>query len=262
MIVHELKTIFIHIPRTAGTSIEIALAGNNWFKIEPETKHIDHLRAKELYTDYWDDYHKFTVVRDPFDWLASLYHSHNRGGDKTWEEFVREPNLFVNEQQQTVQSDIIGDDIDQILRYEMLSEDFALLCRNLGIERTLPHAQNASEGTYGHYSELFSEPLRAIATDHFRRDLDRFHYKFIPPEVAAKRSQKQVISNLTQELQSMRAEHASVQAELNAARQAIEGSLEQLQSPGLTGSRPVPFRILSAKTLRQIVARLKDALPP
>ncbi|MDA0789292.1 MAG: sulfotransferase family 2 domain-containing protein [Proteobacteria bacterium] len=258
MIVHELKTIFIHIPRTGGTSIEIALAGNNWFKIDPATKHIDHVQAKQVYADYWDDYHKFTVVRDPFEWLASLYYSHNRGGDKTWDEFVRAPNLFINEQQQTVQSDIIGDDIDQILRFEMLSEDFALLCRNLGVERTLTHAQNSSEGTFEHYSELYSDEQRRIATDHFQRDLDRFHYRFIPPEVAAKRAQKQTISNLKQQLASLQSDYEAIHTQLAEAERAIKGALEGLPPP--TSDGVLPFRLLSANRLSEITSRLSAAL--
>ena len=93
MISHELKTIFIHIPRTGGTSIETALVGNNWWKIEPATKHIDWCEAKKFYANYWNDYLKFSVVRNPWDWLVSLYHSHNRGGNKTWGEYVRTPEF-------------------------------------------------------------------------------------------------------------------------------------------------------------------------
>ncbi|MDH3378911.1 MAG: sulfotransferase family protein, partial [Gammaproteobacteria bacterium] len=86
MISHKLKIIFIHVPRTAGTSIEMALIGKDWWDVDPDTKHIDWVKAKEVYAEYWDKYLKFSVVRNPWDWLASLYSSHRRRGDKSWSE--------------------------------------------------------------------------------------------------------------------------------------------------------------------------------
>jgi hypothetical protein len=149
LISHELKTIFVHIPRTAGTSVEIALAGNNWWKIDPKTKHIEWREAKELYAPYWDNYLKFSIIRNPWDWVASLYFSHDRGGDRSWEEYLQNPVLFSHEQSTVSQSSIIGAEMDLILRYETLHEDFVRLCGDLGVKRTLPHVQ-IGEGGYRH----------------------------------------------------------------------------------------------------------------
>lgn len=64
---HEKKLIFIHIPKNAGTSIIKAMGVENIFidKTIPE--------YKEHYKDYWEEYTKFTVVRDPIDRFISAY---------------------------------------------------------------------------------------------------------------------------------------------------------------------------------------------
>ena len=105
IISHEHRFIFIHIPRTAGTSIEKSLCAamgiDNWlsfigaprsnlkkytplgdynYVIYPERKIHQgqkHIPAKQLRArlgeSIWDDYFKFSFVRNPFDHTLSLY---------------------------------------------------------------------------------------------------------------------------------------------------------------------------------------------
>jgi chondroitin 4-sulfotransferase 11 len=64
---HEKKLIFIHIPKNAGTSIIKALGVENLCM----DKTIE--QYKEHYGDYWNEYKKFTVVREPIDRFISAY---------------------------------------------------------------------------------------------------------------------------------------------------------------------------------------------
>ncbi len=64
---HEKKLIFIHIPKNAGTSIIKAMGVENLFM----DKTIEEY--KEHYGDYWNEYKKFTVVREPIDRFISAY---------------------------------------------------------------------------------------------------------------------------------------------------------------------------------------------
>ena len=64
---HEKKLIFIHIPKNAGTSIIKAMGVENLCM----DKTIE--QYKEHYGDYWNEYKKFTVVREPIDRFISAY---------------------------------------------------------------------------------------------------------------------------------------------------------------------------------------------
>ena len=64
---HEKKLIFIHIPKNAGTSIIKAMGVENLYM----DKTIEEY--KEHYQDYWNEYTKFTVVREPMDRFISAY---------------------------------------------------------------------------------------------------------------------------------------------------------------------------------------------
>ena len=65
MINHDLKCIFIHIQRTGGTSIELALNGTDTWLNNPHLKHLTASQAKAEYSEYWDKYFKFAFVREP-----------------------------------------------------------------------------------------------------------------------------------------------------------------------------------------------------
>lgn len=64
---HEKKLIFIHIPKNAGTSIIKAMGVENLYM----DKTIEEY--KEHYHDYWNEYKKFTIVREPIDRFISAY---------------------------------------------------------------------------------------------------------------------------------------------------------------------------------------------
>ena len=189
MISHELKVIFIHTPRTGGTSIEIGLIGKNWWEVEPSTKHLTCAQAKELYSSHWDDYLKIAIVRNPWDWLVSLYHSHSSvrsgHGQISWPQFVSNPRLVSHEQNTIVQSEIIGDEIDFILRFENLAQDFQTLCTKLNIKRELPQfdAKSGRLGEkYHHYSKYYDGKLRDLVAYKHAVDITRFDYVFALPD--------------------------------------------------------------------------------
>jgi hypothetical protein len=87
---HSHKTIFVHIPKTAGTSIEAVLGMHGdkqdigvvpYFNQELDYEHLygrqmQHMTAQSIRTVLNDDalfnsYFKFTVVRNPWDRLVS-----------------------------------------------------------------------------------------------------------------------------------------------------------------------------------------------
>jgi hypothetical protein len=90
----ERKTVYLHIAKTGGSSITRDLQSNGFDDgvLTGRQVPIQDKRAyfKEL-LDTWDDYFKFTFVRNKYDQLVSLYHYDRNAGhvrNKTFDEFV------------------------------------------------------------------------------------------------------------------------------------------------------------------------------
>ena len=77
MISHPHKFVFIHIPKTGGSSIETLFLGKPQRRWAPEINHyFQHATAAELRNrlmnrDNFDRYFKFAFVRNPWDRIVS-----------------------------------------------------------------------------------------------------------------------------------------------------------------------------------------------
>ena len=69
MINHEHKFLFLHLPKTGGTSI------NKFFndKFDNNERDFGHPYLSDYKCNNFDDYFKFTVVRNPYDRLVSAF---------------------------------------------------------------------------------------------------------------------------------------------------------------------------------------------
>ena len=82
MIDHDIKCIFIHIPRTGGSSISTALSQRkkegerfeNRAKQKQDKIHFTVEQAQKKFgLDVWNEYLTFAFVRNPWDRLVSQY---------------------------------------------------------------------------------------------------------------------------------------------------------------------------------------------
>lgn len=148
------RAIFIHIPKTAGTSIREAMGASRQGRL-----HIDYSHFRRSDRDRFRDYYKFTVVRDPVDRMFSGFNYIRSGGNKgtddqelaallnrvspSFSDFVK---FAADEQLHTLwpllwpQSYFLCDaagrlQVDQVLYQENLAEDYTILRENV---RTLP----------------------------------------------------------------------------------------------------------------------------
>lgn len=214
MIDHKYKLIFIHISRTGGTSIENAICGNDWWNIDPHTKHLTASEAKSIYKDYWDSYFKFSFVRNPWDRLISCYHLGYYNGvdflnppinecqeiyfDRKWQD--KKGTLFTSkkigikstlglkyfldnfkpppwEQNQLIEyTDIIDLPIDFIGKYENLVEDFNYVQNKIGMTKTqLPHINKQEKNKYNYYYDEIC--IKKIESMYFN-SIKQFNYKY------------------------------------------------------------------------------------
>lgn len=197
MINHKYKIIFIHIPRTGGTSIETAIVGRNWWKVHPPSKHLTAHIAKKVYAEYWDDYFKFTFIRNPWDRMVSLlkygafYGVKFNFTDKMLiDEYLEHCNkieydkrfFHLNQfkdftpKKNSVYQNIIGEEMNFIGRFENLNEDFKYICDQIKFpQKKLPHIE---ESQRRHYRDYYNKESKLSVENKYLKDIEKFKYEF------------------------------------------------------------------------------------
>jgi hypothetical protein len=105
---HRHKTIFVHIPKTAGTSVEIILGVGginesylrshkesviNGVIFAPQHYTAKMLKSHKLVQSLWNNYFKFSIVRNPYTRVLSEYFWVK---GKTRQNLTFNPNDFTN----------------------------------------------------------------------------------------------------------------------------------------------------------------------
>lgn len=198
MINHKHKFIFIHIPRTGGSSIESALCDSNWWKIHPPSKHVVAHIAKNIYKPYWDDYFKFSFVRNPWDRMVSMLRYGSFYGvelgeegelviDKYLKKFnkVEYDTRFFNLKQfenfkqkpKSVYMNILGEEMDFIGRFENLQEDFNNVCDLIKVNsKKLENLEKSPQRD--EYSRYYNHTNKSIIENKYLLDIEEFNYSF------------------------------------------------------------------------------------
>ena len=180
--------VFIHINKTAGTSI-----GN---AIGLPVKH--HQTAREVIArigrENWDKAYKFTLVRNPWDRAVSLY-EYRRKKNKTdlasrgiafsdWvkKTFGPDKDTFYYNNAKSFQPQVewLRDDegkisIDFIGKFESINEDFEKIRRAIGLDAELPHLNASRRASYQSY---YDDETRKIVATWFQEDIEFFCYRF------------------------------------------------------------------------------------
>lgn len=201
--------LFIHIPKTAGTSIWRAFNMQPRFRNDQVAKDVEAgydpekdvsfghndinqvVKRGVLPKDDWHNYYKFCFVRNPWDRIVSLYEYLKRE-DETFENFVfnlenyEEIGYFNvrGRSQARPQCDWIPRDIDYIGKVETIDSDIERICQIT--ERELPKVkrQNVTPNRGSrHYKEYFEEKsTKLILKDQveyfYKKDFKRFGYTY------------------------------------------------------------------------------------
>lgn len=192
------RAIFVHVPRTGGTSISFALGAPK--------RHVPVSRYAAFDWAAFNDYFKFALVRNPWDRLLSAFSTLRGEPDKTsrwiqgqlWARThlstYRDFESFVlTLEHARVRSRIMGYfhfrpqldwltlpystamAVDFVGHFERLPEDFAVIARELGSDAELP-VTNDSEHTP--YRDAYSRRMRDIVDDLYAADIKQLGYTF------------------------------------------------------------------------------------
>ena len=189
MIDHTRKLIFVHIAQTGGSSIETALVEKNWWLIDPQTKHISAKTARAIYgEEVWNTYTKFSVVRNPWDRITSMWATKwwHQASDLdeccSFEEFIRKMRPHPHEIYNTLfYYEILDEEMDFILRFENLQNEFTRMLSEIGARDTrLPFVEKRERE---HYTTMYSELEKRLVAALFNTDITRFGYSYqeFPP---------------------------------------------------------------------------------
>jgi hypothetical protein len=70
----DAKFIFVRVPRTGSTTFLHYLTGA-FVLIDKGKQHASAVELRELWGAKWDEYFTFGFIRNPWDWLVSVYNS-------------------------------------------------------------------------------------------------------------------------------------------------------------------------------------------
>jgi hypothetical protein len=192
----ERKILYIHIPKCAGTSVVDALFGQRIGNHQTLALLRLAFTAKEF-----QEFYKFTFVRNPWDRMVSTYYYLRDGGksrkDVEWAEKMIFPysdfrDFVLNglsenninrsyhfRPQQTLLC--LGPnrlpEMDYIGRFETLEQDFRKICEKIGVDARLPDA-NRGRSRPRDYRDQYDEETRAKVEQLYANDIALFNYKF------------------------------------------------------------------------------------
>ncbi len=201
---HDMKLLFVHIPKTAGMSIEHALGMRlRWPQLDKkfifgpyDGQQLQHLTCRQI-LDYgfltekkFDTYFKFAFVRDPYDRLISEYFFDRRWNERTkglsisqflgyLEDKLHQDKVFAHYRPQ---SDFIFDDVGELMvdfvgYFENLDQDWERLRKLTGLH--LPNLEVINRGGREHYSSYFDKEIYEQINNIYSCDFSNFGYEMV-----------------------------------------------------------------------------------
>lgn len=197
MISHRHKFIFIHIPKTGGTSIREALKPYTDITIHGHFNlpGIIQRSKSSLTADSVESYLKFGFTRNPWSRFVSCYNYFKHYGNrvymdthngnivnryKSFREFTLDfPNIhqelgdrhFLPQNTWTHELDYIG-------KVENINEEFNKICKRCRISNVaIPH-RNKSQKDLDNYRDYYDNTTRNIIYDHYIEDITSLGYSY------------------------------------------------------------------------------------
>jgi hypothetical protein len=200
MISFQKRFLFVHIPKTAGNSIQSVLRDysedelvalrseqdgverfglrNRRYKLKKHSTLAEY-RAALGETEFGNLY-KFTCVRNPWDRMVSYYFTPTQNSSAWDRKKFRKAIVKVLPVADYLRLDKGRGDpfanVNYIMRFENLADDFRAVCAALDISAaTLPQYNRSNRE---HYSKYYDDELRELVGARFAAEIERFGYTF------------------------------------------------------------------------------------
>lgn len=201
MISFNKKFLFLHITKTAGTSIEEALYDDSCILTSEKWKYngvgfsapLNHLtlqQIKSLNIPNYNNLFKFTVVRNPWDRIISececvhiqrVFNIHNKNMSMTDKIKIAceiacnggYGNHFI--QQHKMYGSIKN--LDYIAKFENLIDDFRVICSKIGLDGVELHKRNSYREPVN-YRNYYTEETAELVRCTFEKEIADFNYCF------------------------------------------------------------------------------------
>ena len=201
---HKHDFVFIHVPKTAGSSIHVALKdfyGLKGILREDPPPPIHHMGAKDLLINHPEcaPYFKFAFVRNPYERLLSGYSeftqmASNNGGRanysldifkyKDFSHFCAalERSEWIRDVHFSPQHEFLydGDEclVDFVGKYENLQNDLSHICKTVGIHNIdmsmLPRHRQTK---HVHWAAYYLPKTKRAIKECYARDFELFGYE-------------------------------------------------------------------------------------
>lgn len=181
--------LYIKNAKTAGTSIKQVLSEISDCSM-PSYKNNSYKNwIKRVSDEQLNTYFKFTFVRNPWDRMVSIWNYFlNAFQDDiripkcSFRDFLETNSMLSNKsiishsrpQCETVECDnkIF---IDFVGKFENIDEDWKIVCRKIGINKTLPVT---NQYPHDYYKKYYDDWCIQRVSEIYRRDIELFNYQF------------------------------------------------------------------------------------
>ena len=196
MIDKDNKVLFIHVPKSGGTSIESYFHNNLNIVTTTKEKHYTLKDYKKEYDLEFKDYYSFLIIRDPWDSMVSLYLYLKKPGfgfdiPEDFNDFVQNFNLskFRKELSKKGWDQATADliefgqikwydkDVDKICKFEIYEKEMEIVSENIGVDLCKLKKKNVSKRTR-RYRSYYDETSKRIVRKRNVKIINIFDYRF------------------------------------------------------------------------------------
>ena len=190
MISHEYKTVFLHIPRTGGTSIKSAF-GFVEYEGDIITKESTGLgeiyktaqQIRQIFPQVYENYYKWTIVRNPWEREVSIFNSNPVEGDKksVQKQFIDNIKAKINNKKQIKSQAsflmIDGDvHVDHIVRYESIDSQWPIVCEKINKPyEPLPRLLKGANSQFSKH-EIYTQESIDLVSELCKEDIEFLNY--------------------------------------------------------------------------------------